>query len=241
MNRFASKINNCLRLIVGLFISSWLSLLQASETESLTTIRSVAENFALIQLRDKGLEQLQAQASSLDSRLQLQRCSEPLQAFATSTQRSLSRTTVGVRCTGSKPWTLYVPVQISAQAPAVIALQPLARGEPLLTDRLTTRLVALDQLPANAISDVEQLQNMELSRPVNADDIITLSALQPRKIIVRGQEVAIIADGGGISVRASGVAMESGALGSLIQVRNASSDRSIEARVVDAGTVRVKN
>jgi len=228
-----SKLLLCLGLLL------WVVTANANNFEALSNIRATAEQFALAQVIDDKLSSIEARAVNLDPRLQLQKCDQPLQAFTTTNSRNIARTTVGVRCAGLKPWTLYVPVRISALADVVHTLRPLVRGEVLLIEDLEIRQISLDKIPPNYLSNIVQLAGMELARSVNSGVILTLNAVKPRQIVQRGQEVVIIARGAGVQVRMTGMALKNGVSGDLIPVRNIKSGRTIKAIVLKEGTVAV--
>jgi flagella basal body P-ring formation protein FlgA len=213
---------------------------QSVEFELLSDIRETAEKFALEQITDRRLTSIEAQAAQMDSRLQLQKCSQPLQATATRQSVNASRTTIGIRCVGSKPWTVYVPVSIEAEAFAVFTSQALAREDDLLVDKLEIRAVPINRLPNNYISELKELEGMALSRAVNSGVVLTRSLLKPRQLVQQGQEVLILAQVTGIQVRMKGIAMKNGISGQLIPVRNNSSGRIVEATILNGSTVLVK-
>jgi len=232
--RPASKILLCLALPL------WFSGASAYGFEALSTIRATAEKFALAQIDDEKLTNIEANAINMDPRLRLAKCERPLEAFTTANSRNIARTTVGVRCSGVKPWTVYVPVTISALAEVVYTARPLVRGEDLQVESLEIKQVPLDQLPANYLSNIDQLSGMALSRSVNSGVILTLNAIKPRMMIQRGQEVVILAKSQGIQVRMTGIALKNGASGDLIPIKNVKSGRTIEATVLNDSTVTVK-
>ncbi|MBT8148093.1 MAG: flagellar basal body P-ring formation protein FlgA [Gammaproteobacteria bacterium] len=207
--------------------------------ESHEAIRAIAAEFARQQIDDPSLSDIQVKASKLDPRLNLVSCDKPLEAFSTGNSRQLARTTVGVKCTGEKPWTLYVPITVEATANVVYTSKPLLRGEALAPDALELRKVPLAKLPVNHLGDTAQLTGMAAARPLRAGVPVTLNAVKPRQLIKQGQQVVILASSGGIQVRMTGVAKRNGSRGELIPVENRSSGRTVEAMVLDAGTVRV--
>lgn len=228
------------KLAVCLLTALWVLAATASEFEALGKIRATAEQFALARVNDDKLSAIEAQANSMDPRLRLRKCEQPLQAFSNTNSRNVVRTTVGVRCNGIKPWTIYVPVTISALTEVVYTLRPLVRGEVLRVEDLEVKQLPLDQLPANYLSSIDELAGMELTRSLTSGAIFTLNSVKPRKLVQRGQEVVILATGSGIQVRMLGIALKNGAAGELIPVRNLSSGRTIEAEIINNGTVAVK-
>ncbi|MCH8134687.1 MAG: flagellar basal body P-ring formation protein FlgA [Proteobacteria bacterium] len=227
------------KLLLCLAITFWISSANAASFEPLSNIRAAAEEFALAQLDDEKLSDIKARASRMDPRLQMVKCEHPLEAFSTANSRNIARTTIGVRCNGSKPWTLYVPVSISALTAVVYSSRALLRGEILQVEDLDIKQLPLHQLPANYFRSIDRLAGMEVSRSLNSGAIFTINTVKIRKLVQQGQEVMILASGGGVEVRMSGIALKSGAKGELIPIRNLSSGRIIEAMVLQDGTVVV--
>lgn len=208
-------------------------------SQSLDVIRETAEKFALQHLDTSGLSDISVSATSLDARLRLQDCELPLEAFSTSSTQNLTRTTVGIRCNGQKPWTLYVPVNINALVEALYTARPLLRGETLTPSAVEVREMPLNQLPANALSDMSAIKDLETIRPLRAGSPLTLNSLRTRQMIEQGQQVVILGNGRGIEVKMEGTAMKSGSYGDLIPVKNTRSGRVVEASIKDEGTVIV--
>lgn len=202
-------------------------------------IQRAAEQFAMTQIDSTGLTDVQAAANAMDSRLTLQRCEQPLETFATSSIPNASRLTVGVRCNGQKPWTLYVPVSVAAMAEVLFTARPVLRGEALVTNSIEIRKVPLQDLPLNAIRSMSELAGLEASRALPAGTALSLNTLKARQLIKQGQQVVIWASGRGIQVKMAGTALKNGSAGELIPVRNSNSGRIVQAAVVDDSTVQV--
>ena len=65
----------------------------------------------------------------LDSRLAPALCDEPPQALPANTTRTLGAVSVGVRCNGTKPWTVYVRGTVNAYTDIPVLIQSVPRGE----------------------------------------------------------------------------------------------------------------
>ena len=72
----------------------------------------------------------------LDSRLKLAACDQPLETYNSPNGLNGGRGVVGVRCNGSKPWKIYVPVKIALMESVVVSRRPLVRGQALRADDL---------------------------------------------------------------------------------------------------------
>lgn len=209
------------------------------EFESIELIESTAEKFALNALEPKNLTDLAVSASALDSRLRLKKCNMPLEAFSNRVDLLNTRSTIGVRCNGESPWTLYVPITVHALTPVVYTNKPLLRGEKIDENGVELRFQPLDRVPSNSLTNISQILGMEAARAVPADMALSLSALRSAKLISQGQEVIIMAEGSGLAVRMSGNALKNGAKGEVIPVKNLSSGRVLEGRIVSDNTVLV--
>ncbi len=222
-----------------LFCISRTPISYAAEVETLDSIRLSAEEYALAQIDHGHFEAATATAGSLDRRLQLKKCNIPLETFSTGNRNNTSRMTVGVRCTGLNPWTLYVPITISALVDVVFSSRALTRGALLNEEDLEIQQVPLNKLPIGYLSDPSQVTNFELIRPLNVGTPITLSAVRRRVIVQQGQEVIIKAQIAGLQVRIAGEALKNGQSGDLIPVRNIRSGRVVQATIMNKGTVSV--
>ena len=239
VNILTSKVTEKMTVLLFCLLPFGSALAENTGNQSLANIRQTAEQFVLQELDTTGLRDVSVSTASLDSRLKLQDCELPLEAFSTSNTRNMTRATVGIRCNGEKPWTLYVPVSITAMVDALFTARPLLRGEVVSAADVEIRQIPLNQLAANSLSDVDALGDLETIRPLRAGSPLTLNALRTRQMIEQGQQVVILGGGGGLQVKMEGTAMKSGSYGELIPVKNTRSGRIVEAAIQDEGTVVV--
>ena len=225
----------------------WLLLLllaaaSAGAEEALQShaeIRSTAESLLAEQLETPPGARSEIHADRLAPRLRLAACDEPLEAFLPPSGRTVGNTTVGVRCNGEHPWTLYVPVRVEINAPVLVATRPLARGDHVGPDDIAPAERDLAGLRSGYFTDPRQVVGQVLKRPVPAQQALSPRMLQVSYLVEKGQRVILRVAGGHIQVHMAGTALADGALGDLIKVRNLSSERVVEGRVVDQGTVQV--
>lgn len=228
------------RLALGLLALLCLPAAAAGqEAESLERIRQAAEAHALAQLQGSRLLDVSARAAALDSRLRLARCDRTLETRSNAPNGGAGRLTVLVRCPGSKPWTLYVPVTIDAQAEVASARRQLARGELLLPGDLQILRRPVSELPDGWFGAVADLAGKEVKRPVQAGSVLTRHMVAEPLKVRRGQEVVILGRGPGLEVRMRGEALRNAGQGELVQVRNKHSGRTVQARVIGEGMVQV--
>ncbi len=185
-------------------------------------------------------DQVSVNARGVDSRLNLQACDQGLEAFVPYGRTPQRASTVGVRCTGEQPWTIYVRMEVEAQTEMVVAARALSRGS-----RITRKDVRLAPRDAQRIRDAfyqkpERVVGQEVRRGLREGSAITGTDIQPPQLIDRGDQVVIRAgQGGSIEITSRGRALERGREGERVRVENLSSNNEIQGRVTGEGQVRV--
>ncbi len=177
--------------------------------------------------------------SELDSRLKLVSCEKPLAVFLNNNNRPAGRVTAGVSCMGSKPWTVYLPAEISIIKSVFATTHPLPRGYALTENDLTTVRVNVGDKRMAYYTRKEDVLGMIVKRPIRSGVLLSASLLEPRHLVHRGEHVTLLAETGSLKVRMKGKALSDGAQGDVIQVRNLSSQRIVEGIVTDTGLIQV--
>lgn len=198
--------------------------------QPIADIAATAEGYARTRAVDKA-GMTAVRAGALDPRHRLPLCDAPLEGFMRRGAEINARSIVGVRCTGSKPWKVYVPVDVVVTAKVVTAARPLPRGH--LVAAADTRLIERDvsTMQRGYYSDIKALAGLRLKQPLLAGQVITPAMLAADRIIRRGQSVTIVAAGGGINISMAGKALTDGALNQRIRVENSNSGRVVEGIV----------
>ena len=175
----------------------------------------------------------------VDSRLRLQRCSEPLDIQFASDNFRPGRTFLSVSCHASKPWSIYVTAKIELYAQVLVSTKPLLRGQILGVGDVEFGTRKLSTLRTGYFTRIEPLQGMQVTRTIGAGRVITASLLKPRYLVTRGQLVSLVATSGGIEVRMKGKALANAISNSRVTVKNISSGRIVEGLVIDEGIVKI--
>lgn len=211
----------------------------AGDLQGHRSIQATAETFIAGVVHSSHGAEPSVTAGSLDSRLRLARCDAPLEAFQPSGSRMLGNTTVGVRCTGSSTWTLYVPVSVSLFGDVVVAARPLPRDHLLTAADLKLARRDLAQLHAGYYSHIDQLVGKQAGRNIALDTAVSSLLVKEPLAVRRGQRVSLVATAGGLEVRMAGEAMSDGTTGERIRVRNLRSKRIIDGIVKSGTTIQV--
>lgn len=176
----------------------------------------------------------------LDPRLRLARCSKPLEVSSDPGNHPYGNTSVAVRCSGPRPWKLYVQATVRALRPVVVTTQPLARGTLIGPNDVTMAPRDLAQLGYGYIEHIADALGKQTKRPLGGGIALNPGELVAPKLVRRGEQVTIIAGTRGIEVRMSGVALADGAHNQVIEVRNTKTHRIVEGVVESPDVVRVR-
>lgn len=170
-------------------------------------------------------------ASRFDTRHRLARCDRPLEGFLRDGMDVARRTIVGVRCAGTSPWKIYIPVEIAVSAVVLVARRSLPSGHVLTADDVRQERRDVSRLRRGYLSDAAALAGQRLKAPLLAGTVLTPARLESDRVIRRGQSVTVIANNGGIAVSMAGTALADGGLNQRIPIENANSGRVIEGIV----------
>lgn len=179
----------------------------------------------------------EVEASAIDERLKLTRCTVPLDAKV---ERPLTRGagTVAVSCAAPRAWRLFVPVRMTNDVDAVVLARNVQPGEVLTAADITVARRSSAALPYDYLSDTEQAIGLTMRRTQAAGAVVTAAALEAPEVVQRGELVIVTSGAGPISVKSEGIALEAARLNQRLKVRSASG-RVIEGTAEGPGRVRV--
>lgn len=204
------------------------------------SIRQAAKDFARQLAAVSGTpENTTISIGTLDRRLRLAKCSQPLEAFRSPNTKSHGRTTVGVRCNGEKNWKLYVSVNIQVVKPVVTLKHSVTRNSILKASDLVLEKRDISALHRGYYTKVNELVGKHVKNSLKSGLVVIPGHVKNPLAVKKGATVMILADAGGIKVNMKGKAMKSGSLGDWIPVQNLSSKRKIEGRILRPGVIQV--
>ncbi|WP_233832665.1 flagellar basal body P-ring formation chaperone FlgA [Paraburkholderia sp. ZP32-5] len=162
-----------------------------------------------------------------------------LEPFMPTGSRLWGRMTVGVRCAGERPWTIYLQARVSVHATYYLASRAMAPGDVLSAADLVARDGDLTGLPQAVVTDPSQaVGSVSLVRiaggmPLRRDMLKSASA------VTIGQTVRVVAAGDGFSISSEGSAMNNASPGQQVRVKTANG-QIISGIVKDGATVEIQ-
>jgi flagella basal body P-ring formation protein FlgA len=162
-----------------------------------------------------------------------------LEPFLPTGARVWGRTTVGVRCSGERPWTLYLQAKVSIHATYFLASRSIAPGELLSAADLIARDGDLTLLPQAVITDPAQAVGSVSLMRVSAGLPLRRDMLKSADSVTIGQSVKVVAQGANFAISAEGSAMNNASPGQPVRVKTANG-QIIQGIVKDGATVVIQ-
>lgn len=199
-------------------------------------------------IRSAALAYLQQQSAGLPGKIEitvapvfprgLAACTT-LAPFMPTGMRLWGRTTVGVRCAGERPWTLYLQAKIAIHATYYLAARALAPSDVLSAADLVARDGDLTSLPMAVVTDPSQAIGAAALTRVAAGLPLRQDMLRSASSVTIGQTVRVVAQGQGFAISAEGSAMNNAAPGQQVRVKTAGG-QIISGIVKDGSTVEIQ-
>lgn len=179
------------------------------------------------------------EVAPLDPRLRLPECGRPLSVILLRGRPPVGAVSVGVRCRGKHPWTIYAKAHVRLFREVLILNRPLPKGAILDAGVTAMKRVDIASLRQGYFDSSDKVVGHILKRSLPAGSVLTPRLIDVAKVVHKGEAVTIRAQMGPLDVRMGGHALMDGELGQQIKVRNDRSQRIVEAVVAGPGDVKV--
>lgn len=163
-------------------------------------------------------------------------CSTPVAIEALDT-RQFSRMRFVARCPDPRGWKQDVIVRARVTAMVAVTAMPLRNN-----DVITDEHLAIERRDVTLITDAVGSPDAALGqtsrRSLRAGEVLRAGGLASPLMVKRGDQVQMVARIEGVEVSMAGEALDAGARGAVIRVRNAASGQVVRMRVASAGLVQ---
>lgn len=149
----------------------------------------------------------------------------------------LARQRLEISCPDQPGWTVTASSQVSIFLPAVFSSRAIERGQTISAEQLTLQELDIGKAQRGFFDDIDDVVGMGAKRRIRANQALSPGLLAMPLLVRRGQQVKILASHDGIEASTMGEALENGRRKAVIRVRNLSSGKTIEAKVLDTGIV----
>jgi flagella basal body P-ring formation protein FlgA len=223
-----------LTLLVGLFA---LSSASTSWAESADELSALAHSYILTHLEPQ-LKQPQVSVTPLSVTAKKPNC-ETSPQISYNTKQRIGNVTLTISC--SKPaWRQYISAKITGLLPVVVAQQDLLAGQAITPDSVQLEWRTNAQVSANHLRELTNITHKSLRQFIAKGTALQQQHLKDALIIQKNDLVKIISADPRFRIEMSGMALETGALGQAIRVKNLSSGKIVKAYIESADTVSVR-
>lgn len=144
-----------------------------------------------------------------------------LQPFLPQGVAAWGRLSVGVRCTGERPWTRFLAAQIAVQGRYLAAARAIGAGQALSAADVVERSADLAKLPRTVLTDPALAAGMVAANAIAPGAPLRSDLLRGAVVIRHGQVVRVVAEGAGFALATDGRALTDAAVGAPVQVKTA--------------------
>jgi flagella basal body P-ring formation protein FlgA len=134
---------------------------------------------------------------------------------------------------------ISIPVEVTALTDMVVAVRPLERGMVIGAEDVTMQKRDIASAPGRVCRSLSEVIGKRVRIAMRGNLPVRSDFLEKVPLVKYGHLVTIIAENDVMKITASGKAMNSGAEGDTVMVRNLGSNKDIPARVVGIDTVKV--
>ncbi len=220
---------------IGILLSIFSFFVHSATDNQLEQIKMAAEQHVLATVEQPAGGELTVNAANIDSRIKATDCPEPLDTSASTTSSTRSNINVLVECSADD-WKVYVPVRMSVSVPMLVSTRQLVRGEIISASDLTTSMIELQRFRKDGFTDHSQVVGAKLKRSVRLGDVIERNDVC---VVCRNEKVTIQAVKSGMVITTQGTALQDGAAGDQVRVKNDKSQRIIEGIVTGIAEITV--
>jgi flagella basal body P-ring formation protein FlgA len=224
----------CKATLVGSTFALFCALAQATPQPIPVQIEQLARTELEKQMAAAGLTEAQFDVAVVTARA-APPCSQTVAIEALDT-RSPQRMRFLARCNDTPGWRYEYIVRARVSAMVVVAAGPVAANEALTDAQVTIERRDISNI-ADPISTPEEAVGQMSRRMLRPGDILRSGQLSSPVLVKRGDAVLMIARREGIEVSMAGEALDAGARGAVVRVRNAGSGQVVRMRVAGPGAV----
>jgi len=131
------------------------------------------------------------------------------------------------------------PIRMAHMMEVYVTRTPFVRGSKPSLSLLNGRLVDVLKQHAGSVFANAKLSGYQLNTNLKAGTPLKWNHLAKVTLVQKGKIVDVFASGNGIYVTMKGMALQDGVEGGFVKVRNLSSEREFQARVLNENSVKV--
>ncbi|WP_334063219.1 flagellar basal body P-ring formation chaperone FlgA [Alteromonas genovensis] len=207
-------------------------------TDSLhRVVENGAKDYLVSQLADNTADtNIDVDIVKIDDRINIPECPEGYQYHTSEEALRQSYISVRVSCQNND-WYLFTSGQVSRTKDIVVTYGAVSPGTVLTSSNLKMASVDIKRLRYTTFTNIETLVGARMKRRATNGQAIQANMLC---FVCKGDRITISAEVGKMKVKTAGIAQQDGVVGDNIQVLNASSKKTVIARVASVEKVVIQ-
>jgi len=190
--------------------------------EKLNSIQNTAKIFLEEKTISADTKDVELNIGQIDPRLKLKKCDQPLIAFLPQGSKTFGKLSVGVRCSGTVPWKIFLSATVYHYQTVVIANNSLAKGKLISKQDLGYKRVKVSNFRKQPAVDSSQVVMTSPRRFIRAGSIIYTNNIC---MICKGNRVNVTAGSAYFSINLEAEALADALDGEMVKLRNSKSRR----------------
>lgn len=178
---------------------------------------------------------LSVSSKALTNLQQVAPCPGPVNISGSNSRSARQQLTL--ECKGTRGWPVKVSSELQVFLPVVISSSVINRGDTIQANMLKREEQDITRNLRGFYHRTEQVAGMSAKRRIRANQLLSPDLIDQPLLVRRGEKVKIVAQRDGISASMSGQAMANGGKDDVIRVKNLTSNKIIEAKVLETGLV----
>lgn len=142
-----------------------------------------------------------------------------------------------ITCPDQPGWRMQVATEMQVWLPVLVATRVIDRGQVISAADVKSQEIDIGKAPRGFYHHAKQVTGMSAKRRIRANQVLSPGLIALPLAVKRGDKVKIVATQDGISASMSGEAISNAAEGDVIRVKNLSSGKTIDAKVIAPGVV----
>lgn len=236
VSNFSKMLLFCTRTGLGVLVCAGGTPARASTgpEQVLAEVEAAAKRHLLRQADSGALVEPQFTLTVLRGSRPLAECARAVTVDAVDT-RQPGRMRFAAVCAGEQGWRYEFVVKAQVSARVAVAANDIPAGKVLAEEDLALERHDISAI-ADSSGDTRELVGLSGRRALRAGEVLRMALLAAPTLVKRGDGVRIVAKAGPVEVSMAGEALDNGARGATVRVRNGNGN-VIRARVTAAGIV----
>lgn len=247
---FKVKLKNCrfnYCLILSIFLSTNILTLNAhanQENDDIREAKALIKNHSEKEIESFARQNqwkyvdIETEVWVPDSWIESNPCHGKISVHRGSSRKPWGRVSYEIRCSNPE-WETRGRSQTDIKTDAAVSATVLRRGHTITEKDIDVERVEINRSYLQIFPNKDSLVGKRVRRTIHPNDIIDPRFIDKAYLVQENQPVIIEVNQLGIEASMSGIAMEDGALGETVTVKNKNSGKAVPGTVVDKNKVLV--